>query len=107
MTEKKNDIVEPKILKLTLNKKWFYMISEGVKTEEYREIKKWSESRLKYSNGMFKHYDYVQFKNGYNPNSPTIMLEFKGCRIGKGKKEWGYDIDKEVFIIKLGERVIL
>ena len=35
-----------RILHLTLKKQWFDMISEGVKKEEYREIKEYLEKAL-------------------------------------------------------------
>lgn len=33
--------MEKKVLNLSVSKQWFDMISAGVKTEEYREIKKY------------------------------------------------------------------
>ena len=35
-----------KVLELTLNKKWFDLIEKGVKTEEYREVKRYWIVRL-------------------------------------------------------------
>lgn len=50
----------------------------------------------------FKEYDYVEFKNGYAKNAPTILVECLGITTGKGKPEWGGS-DNNVFIIKLGK----
>ena len=82
------------------------MISEGVKKEEYREIKDYWIKRLKDMSlqepfHAFIPYDKIVFKNGYAKNAPTMVVEFDGIRIGKGNKEWGAD-DEVRFCIKLG-----
>ena len=40
--------MEKKVLQLSVNKKWFDLISSGKKTEEYREIKPYWVARLFY-----------------------------------------------------------
>lgn len=50
----------------------------------------------------FKHYDRVQFRNGYAKNAPTMTVECKGIEIGEGKPEWGAEIGKKYFVNKLG-----
>jgi hypothetical protein len=101
-----------KTLKLTLKKKWFYMILSGDKTEEYREIKDFWNRRLTREhelgghcalNGIFKNYRLVEFRNGYASDAPTMILECKGIAKGKAKPEWSDGWQGEVFIIKLGE----
>jgi hypothetical protein len=117
-----------KTLKLTLNKKWFDLIEQGIKTEEYREIKKYWAVRLcgtskyhgndkgllpkdktTYWNGFypirFKDFDLIEFTNGYNKKSPQITMECKGIEVGTGKTEWGAVADTQYFIIKLGREV--
>ncbi len=98
-----------KTLKLTLKKQWFDMILFGQKKEEYREIKGYWVTRLidNYftNNQKFKDFDYVEFTNGYNKNSPTVTLDFLGICEGKGKKEWGAVENETYFIIKLGSEV--
>ena len=80
-------------LKLTLKKQWFDMILFGGKTEEYLEIKSYWIERLKEMSltrlEAFQHYDFVQFTNGYNKNSPQVTLECKSIEVGVGKVEWG------------------
>lgn len=112
-------------LKLTIHKQYFDMIASGEKLEEYRQIKPHWFSRLihdaprvreffstfpieiicsaKYSNILaFRQYDYIEFINGYKPDSPRVTVQCLGIRIGVGKKKWGAP-PKEVFIIRLGK----
>jgi hypothetical protein len=96
-----------KALHLTLKKKWFDMIASGEKKEEYREIKVYWIRRLKDMTlaepfHAFKNFERIIFKNGYSKNAPTIEVEFKGIRIGKGNPEWGAN-ENVCFCIKLGK----
>jgi len=84
------------MLKLTIDRYWFNKILSGEKLEEYREIKKFYDSRLN------KEYNFVSFRNGYRKDSPYITLKLNGIRKGKGKKEWGAP-DYDVYILELGE----
>lgn len=111
-----------KVLPLTISKEWFYMIADGRKTEEYREIKPYWASRLVNQNaesGMvgfdefggytavigepeYKPYTHVLFIHGYRKDSPRIEKEIESITIGKPKKglcpsKW---LDHEFFIIK-------
>lgn len=104
-------------LVLVLKKKWFDMIASGIKKEEYREIKDYWIRRLilkEYTdeamkstplNEMIKQFKYVRFRLGYASNAPEMKFELKSISIGIGKKEWGA-LDKEVFILSLGERLL-
>ena len=47
-------------------------------------------------------YTHVRFRYGYTKR--TMLFELKSITIGKGKEEWGAP-NKDVFIIKLGERI--
>lgn len=62
-----------KILHLTLKKHWFDEILSGRKKVEYREIKPFWEVRL-----VGKKYDVIQFRNGYESDSPTMQVEYLG-----------------------------
>lgn len=98
-----------KTLKLTLNKQWFDMIEKGIKTEEYREIKDYWIKRFKETSpkrlAAFKHFDLVEFTNGYNKKSPQVTMECKGIEIGVGRGEWGAIEDTQYFVILLGNEV--
>jgi len=72
-----------KILHLTLKKKWFDMISSGVKKEEYREIKPYWCKRLN------KKFDAVQFRNGYSKDAPFFIIQLIGLYRSFGIVEWG------------------
>lgn len=106
-----------KVLRLTLNKKWFDMILSGEKKEEYREVKDYWMSRIVGVKGCgtnynftilqnlknkCKDFDFVIFKNGYSSDARSILVECKGIKVDNGKKKWGAP-DYRVFVIKLGD----
>jgi hypothetical protein len=113
----------PKILHLTLKRKWFDMIASGKKLEEYREVKKYWIERFTWheyhkadtlklihtlANGdaIRKDFDQVEFKNGYSKDAPTITLELKGIRYGQPNLKWiGADDkpDNWYFCLQLGK----
>jgi hypothetical protein len=96
----------PKILYLTLKKKWFDLIKSGEKKIEYREIKPYWTKRLCENglkredrhfgwgftiNGKDYHpkiFDYIIFKNGYLKSSPKLIVKFNGLELDdfEGKK---------------------
>jgi hypothetical protein len=88
---------KPRVLHLTLKKKWFDMIADGIKDEEYREIKDYWVNRLEN-----KGYDVIQFKNGYSKDARKMTVELKGLSVGFGFPEWGAPLYKAVFKLKLG-----
>lgn len=105
-----------KILHLTLKKKWFDMIASGEKKEEYRDEKEYWQQRLmnfdicsrnSFSSFKkpvgFKHFDVVEFKNGYSKNAPSVTVECLGIEISTGKEEWGAKNNVDYFVIKLGK----
>jgi len=104
-----------KILHLTLKKKWFDLIKEGKKKEEYREIKPYWEKRLceKIEIGtgdnvgriryIPKKFDEIHFRNGYKPDSPYMVVEWKGLLMNVNIddfKEGDFDM---CFAIQLGK----
>ena len=118
---------DKKTLHLPLKAQWYEMIESGVKTEEYREIKPYWEKRLvdyksvceDYKRIVFRRhvmglhtdickeyprgYTHVKFSYGYTKH--TMTFEIKEISIGMGNPEWGAP-DEEVFIIKLGKRIL-
>lgn len=89
-----------RVLHLTIKKKWFDMILSGDKTEEYREIKPYWQSRL-----FNEKYTHVMFHNGYKSDSPKALFELEKISIGEGRFAWGAQKGVEVFILALGKRV--
>jgi hypothetical protein len=86
--------MESKKLNLTLKKVWFDEILEGTKTIEYRENKEYWVKRLQNNDGTFKEYDFIFFKNGYNPDSPFMITKFLECL---------YDEEDDEFQIYIGD----
>lgn len=122
-----------KILDLPLKAKWYNMIESGEKPEEYRDIKPYWMKRLlvgvqpwfqqkvdddcasfycdyvyllleNFTRGFFiaKPYTHIRFRYGYTKR--TMIFALNGIRIGRGKPEWGAPKDKDVFILKLGNK---
>ena len=87
-----------KVLHLTLEKKWFDMIASGKKREEYRTIKPYWHKRL-----LNKSYDAIQFRNGYQRNAPTMLVELRELLSGLGIIEWGAPEKESVYILRLGK----
>lgn len=72
-----------KTLKVTLKREFFDAIYRGEKKEEYRAYSPFWISRLlvldEEKNEYFpREYDTILFRNGYNPDSPTMEVEYKG-----------------------------
>lgn len=120
-------------LYLPLKSKWYRMIESLIKGEEYRTINHYWAFRLydcdnpkqrKLCKELAKKdpsritcnecdlarrisYDRVTLTLGYPKSddaSRRMTFQFKDLVCGRGNPEWGAPTDKEVFIIKLGER---
>jgi len=94
---------EPRVLHLTLTSKWFKMILDGIKPEEYREVKAYWSKRLLDGHGKAKEFDVIVFKNGYAKNCPMIAVEFKGLEYRTGNQEWGAQPGIKYYVLLLGE----
>lgn len=121
---------DEKILHLTLKKKFFDLILNGVKKEEYRTVNPYwfvrfidnkhefnlkefdikdfdDEFSLSTLQSLFeyKKFDYIEFYNGGSPSLkyPNFSIEFKGFSIGPAVPEWSDNWPGKVFILKLGE----
>lgn len=125
---------ESKTLDLVLKGQWYDMEDSGEKPEEYREITHYWMSRLflpgdyfylwkplkKYNIDVkmveilkkqvyqtaemhFRNYEYVRLRRGYT--NITMTFPIKEIAIGMGNPKWGAPTDREVFIIKFGERL--
>lgn len=91
-------VVPLRVLRLTLKRKWFDMIASGEKREEYREQGQWIDSRVNAN----KEYDVVEFKNGYGPDVPTCVVEYRGYDWRPGFAAWGAEPGKRYKVIYLG-----
>ena len=117
-----------KTLHLNLKEKWFEMIFNGEKTEEYRDIKDHWVKRLtqptdegvrvsdviyhlnggdwhpfKSSEFEFSYYDTITFSNGYASERPQFEIELKVIEIKEGNRELGAEPGKRYFVLKLGK----
>ncbi len=120
---------------MPLQKEWYEMIENGVKTEEYREIKEHWVKRLTHftyeeietleeltsqlksaeenewtAREVLGYYGaslrcFDAVKFSYGYTKRTMMFECCGITIGQGKAEWGAPTGEDVFIIKLGRRI--
>ena len=98
------------MLILPIKKEWFDMIVSGEKTEEYREIKPYWETR--FQNAFLKEYNHcvnweeypinVIFRNGYSEDNPQVHAM---VTIGKGtgRPEWGAEAEREYYVLKIHE----
>ena len=97
-------------LKLVLKKQWYDMIASGKKQEEYRTISEyWAHRLLEYNEAEgyyeYRKYDTVTFYHGYRKNRPSMTFEIKEICMAKGQVDWGAEVGKRYFVIKLGKRV--
>ena len=109
------EIQPMKVLDLPLKKEWYDMIESGIKQEEYREIKPyWCKRFLGVSVALFSYrnnyescnvnqYTHIRFRYGYTKR--TMLFKLNDISIGYGNPKWGAPKDKEVFILKLGNRI--
>jgi len=65
-----------KTLHLNLYRKYFDAILKGDKKIEYREITPYWSKRLE-----GRHYDVIQFRNGYRKDAPEMIVKFEGMYV--------------------------
>lgn len=86
---------------IPIKKKWFDMIINRTKPEEYREIKPYWTTRFKITDETSKNM-LVLFRNGYSSNSPSCLCNVR-LRIGTGKEEWGAEPNVQYYILEIKE----
>lgn len=105
------------MLVLPIKRKWFDMILEGVKAEEYKNVNTYYAKRfmsafnatensvdefilaVKSGKYLFNRQE-VLFKNGYFDNSPSFVAEITLC-IDTGNPDWGAVKGEEYFKIQI------
>lgn len=97
-------------LHLNLKRKWFDMILEGEKKEEYREIKPFWDKRLFHlfpqiirNEVFYPIVDTITFSNGYAKDRPQFVIELKGIEKQLGKTYWGAEEGKRYYVLQLGK----
>ncbi len=72
------------MLHLNLKREWFAAIAKKTKCIEYRSQTPYWRKRLE-----GRHYDAIQFRNGYATKAPETLVEFRGLRrYGRGRKAY-------------------
>lgn len=101
------------MLVLPIKKKWYNMILAGEKTEEYREIKSYYDSRFESVFGcqwLFRGIDGIGnmtppekeiiFRNGYSRSSRQAKVT---CTLtkGTGNPEWGAEPGVKYYVLHI------
>jgi len=95
-----------KTLYLTVKKGWLDLYIQGEKTVEYRAKSAWITSRLiDGKTGKPKHYDIVEFRDGYNANSRKIQMKYNGFYVAYSPATFTYS-NNLWFEVKKGDYVI-
>ena len=100
------------MLILPIKKKWFDMIANGEKTEEYRAMTPYYKTRFQNINLLDSdgcasgHYAMIGLRNGYSRKDPTLMVTVI-LDFGYGKKEWGANPWEICYILKIVELHVL
>lgn len=72
---------KPETLYLNLKREYFDAIAEGTKRVEYRDQSEHWKRKLE-----GRKYDQILFRNGYAPDAPAMIVEFRGLRrYGRGE----------------------
>ena len=94
------------MLILPTKRKWFLMILDGVKLEEYREIKPYYTRRFQ-TIELLDDYGLptvnevgVMFCNGYSGNAPSFIANVS-IDIKTGREDWGAEPGKEYYSLRI------
>ena len=95
------------VLHLNLIKVWFDMIKKGDKKEEYRDIteywgRRFVNGKIKIKGVCYHPSDVIVcFSNGYAKNRDQFYVQIKGMKVGKGKPEWGAQLNQQYHVLQL------
>ena len=114
--EKIKALLNPKydVLHLPIKGVWFKMIASGVKKEEYRDVKRryislltnvkeLSVHQLGSNPSGFKDLKILHLTAGYGDHRPQLWAEIESITIGTGNPDWGAELGKDYFVIKIGK----
>lgn len=71
---------EKPTLKIVIKQKWFDEILAKKKVTEYRAVIPYWQSRLYDKTNKKRHYDLIEFINGYQTDARRLITEFKGFK---------------------------
>ena len=88
------------MLTLPIKKKWFELITLGVKAEEYREPSDYWIKRLRherFAQDVSRNYCglRLRIRNGYRKDAPSAIITLSKIDRGPGLEQWGAEKDKE------------
>ena len=94
---------------LNLKAKWFDLILDGIKKQEYRDLSDYWKARLNKlfsteskGNTYIPIVESIIFSNGYAKDRRQFEIEWKGAMIGKGREDWGAQKGKQYYVLQLG-----
>ena len=90
------------MLTLPIKKRWFDMIANGEKKEEYRSRSKYYQIRFDNASDDDGRFLCV-LQNGYAKNSPRLYCLVE-LSTGHGNPLWGADPDTQYYILKIIEK---
>ncbi len=73
-------MIAKRMLQLNLKSLPFNVMLTGEKKVEYRDIKKWMNTRLFHKDGSPKQFDEVRFTLGYGSSQPYFICKFSGLK---------------------------
>lgn len=97
-------------LNLILKREWYDLIEQGIKKEEYRELKQFWNKRfingqIKIGGQLYKPSEiFITFQLGYR-NPKFMHFECTGYEIRNGRSEWGAEPNNKYHVLKLGNRI--
>lgn len=91
---------------LTIKRKWFDMILDGIKYEEYRDDTPYWQTRLLdvWEDGGKKL--RVVFRNGYDMRSPAFLADVTAYRRTGGDPGWGAEAGKPYIVLSIDDVLI-
>lgn len=73
------------ILKIVIKGEWFDLIAAKKKKVEYRDVTPFWTSRLYDKSGKRRHYDLIEFINGYHTHARRMLVKFEGFEKKAGR----------------------
>lgn len=89
------------MLTLPIKKKWFDMIKNGEKTEEYRALTEYYQTRLRNVWGYPAHWHELHeviLSNGYAADAPKLLIK-ASLAVRTGRAEWGAKPNEKCFVL--------
>ena len=92
------------ILYVPIKIQWLQMIADGIKKEEYREIKPYWTNRFTVDGLVLVDYHTVVY-HGYGQYMP-VACDVVDIRIGTGREEWGAVPGEKYYITEIDNPVM-